>query len=135
MSIVKNADETHFANVDLDIHSRSSLEPLVAAMSDKVMVLYVGRVKRHYEAHLELHRITQTADATIRGFCSIIRQLPKAQRKLWDNATIREFNVGIRAQMRPFTFEITIAEGTVREASQVNARIGVTVYAPEQKKP
>jgi hypothetical protein len=43
MAIVKNMDETHFANVDLDINSRSNLEPLVAAMGKTVSVLYVDR--------------------------------------------------------------------------------------------
>jgi len=130
MAIVKNVDETHFANVDLDIHSRSDLEPIAAAMGDKVNVLFVGRVRRHYEAHLELSRITQTADSTIRGFCALIRQLPKAGRRLWDNATIREFNIGIQSQMKPIAFEITIGEAAVKEASERNARIGFTIYSP-----
>lgn|ERR1035437_1850148 len=81
MALVKNLDEAHFMNVDLDIHSRSNLEPLVATLGKNVHVLYVGRVRRHYEAHLELYRITQTADSTIRGFCALIRKLSKGERK------------------------------------------------------
>jgi hypothetical protein len=133
MAIVKDIHQTHFNNVDLDIYSTSSLEPLVAAMGQKVHVLFMGCVKRTYEAHLELYRITQTADSTIRGFCALIRALPKAQRKLWDGAKIREFSVGIQAQMKPITFEITLDEGTVRAASAVNARINFTIYSPAMK--
>jgi hypothetical protein len=35
--------------------------------------------------------------------------------------------------MKPLTFEITIAESTVKEASEVNARIGFTIYSPAMK--
>jgi hypothetical protein len=133
MSIVKDPEETRFANVDLDIHSRSNLQPLVAAMGKKISVLYAGRVRRHYEAHLELYRYTQDADSTIRGFCALIRRLPRAERKLWDDATIREFNIGIHARMKPITFEIAIREAAVKEASELNARIGFTIYSPAMK--
>ncbi len=125
MVIVKNMNETYFANVDLDIYSRSNLEPLVAAMGRRVDVLYVGRPKRTYEAHLELSKITQTADATIRGFCALIQTLPKAERKIWDGAKIREFNIGVQGKLKPLTFELTLLEETVRAASEVNARIGL----------
>jgi hypothetical protein len=120
-------------NVDLDIYSRSSLEPLVAAMGQRVRVLFVGRTQRIYEAHLELRRITQTADSTIRGFCALIRTLSKEQRNSWDQARVREFSVGIQARLKPITFEITLDERTVRAAYEVNARINFTIYSPSMK--
>ncbi len=83
-----------------------------------------------YKAYLELHSYKQTADACIRGFCALIRKLPKAERKLWDGATIREFNIGIRAGMKPNTFELTVGEDAVRQAADLNARIGMTIYSP-----
>jgi hypothetical protein len=130
MAIFKNMDETHFANVDLDIRSRSNLERLASAMGNKVDVHYVGRERGLYKAYFELHSYKQTADASIRGFCALIRKLPKTERKLWDGATIREFNIGIRAGMTPSTFEITVGEVAVRQAADLNARIGITIYSP-----
>lgn len=44
---------THFLNVDLDPYSKSNLQSLVAAMGDRVLVLYVGGHKGTYRAHLE----------------------------------------------------------------------------------
>jgi len=132
MPIVKNVDETQFLNVDLDIRSRSSLEPIALAMGRTVHVLYVGRERGLYKAYLELHRHLSAA-ACIRGFCALIRKLPQAERKLWDTATIREFNVGIQAQMKPITFEITVGEEAVRQAADLDARIGVTIYSPAMK--
>lgn len=130
MVTTKHSGQTKFLNVDLDVYSNSSLEPLVAALGQRISVLYVGRVKRTYEAHLELHKITQTADTAIRGFCALIRTLPRAERKLWDTAKVREFSIGVQAQMKPLSFEITLAEQTIRAASELNARIGFTIYSP-----
>ena len=130
MPIDKDVNETHFLNVDLDIRSRSSLEPIALAMGKKVHVLYVGRERGLHKAYLELYRHGQSADACIRGFCALIRKLPKPERKLWDHAIIREFNIGISAQMKPNTFEITVGEDAVRQAADLNARIGITIYSP-----
>jgi hypothetical protein len=47
-------EETTLLNVDLDIISKSRLEPLVAAFGSKVSVLYVGPERSRYGAHLEL---------------------------------------------------------------------------------
>ena len=39
---------TQFLNVDLDILSRTDLQPLVATLGEAVFVRFVGRVKRTY---------------------------------------------------------------------------------------
>jgi hypothetical protein len=44
---------THYANVDLDVWSERSLQPMVEAMGSRVSVLYVGREQTRYGAHLE----------------------------------------------------------------------------------
>jgi hypothetical protein len=98
-------------------------------MGHKVDALFVGRIERTYKAVLELTRYTGNADSTIRHFCALIRSLPKPARKLWDDAKVREFSIGIQAHLKPNTFEITLGEGTVKAASEVGARINVTIYS------
>jgi formiminotetrahydrofolate cyclodeaminase len=127
-----DSEETHFLNVDLDIRSASSLAPLVAALSKKVFVLSEGRHKRTYSARLELARQTKTADATIRAFCVLIRGLPPAHRRAWNSAKVREFSIGIRAGTNPRAFYDTLEATTVNGASELNARISVTVYPPDR---
>src|SRR5258708_38519155 len=128
-----NRETTSFLNVDLDIYSKSNLQPLVTAMGKKVHVLFVGRIKRTYQAHLELREsgLSESADSIIRGFCVLIRALPKAALELWNAAKVRDFNVGVEAAMQPHSHEIALASKTVRAAAEVNARIVLTVYAPE----
>ena len=133
---MKNPDRelTNFLNVDLDIFSKSDLQPLVTAMGTKVMVLHVGRYKGTYRAHLEVAGYSgydENADSTIRAFCAIIRALPKAALKLWNAAKVRDFNVGVQAGTQPPSFEIALAAETVRAASEVNARIVLTVYGTD----
>jgi hypothetical protein len=121
--------------VDLDIYSKSDLEPLVTALGERVCVLYVGRDRRTYVTHLELASANpKSADAAIRSFCSLISELPKAQRKLWDTAKTREFNIGVQVALQPYSFEITVSTEAVEAAAKLNARIGFTVYAPEVPK-
>jgi len=124
---------THFLNVDLDIYSASSLEPLVAALGERVHSLYVGRPRRAYEAHLEIamaSRYPKGPDATIKKFAALINSLPKPARKLWDTAKRRDFNIGLQAAMQPHALEFALAPETLRAAASLNARIVITVYAP-----
>jgi len=132
-----NPEGTHFINVDLDIFSRVSLQPLVSALGEKVFVLHLGRYKRTYSAHLEVTRVTKDADSTIRAFCRLIEALPKAERGLWDIAKVRDFNIGVQAEAQPFSHEFAIAAQTVKAVSALGARIVFTVYAPagNEKRP
>ena len=124
---------THFLNVDLDIYSRSNLEPLVAALGKRVFVLYVGCHKRTYEAHLEVAANASTADAVIKKFAALINSLPKSARKLWDTAKRRDFSIGVQAAVQSEVVDIALEPATIRAVAALNARIVITVYAPRTK--
>lgn len=126
-----NPASTHFLNVDLDIYSKADLQPLVSALGKKVMVLYIGRVRQTHCAHLEVAKITKTADATIRAFCSLLQALPKPERNLWTAAKIRDFNIGVQACTQPHSTEFALSAETLRASHELGARIVFTVYAPE----
>jgi hypothetical protein len=124
-------EPTHYINVDLDIVSSVPLDDLVRAMGEDAFVLYVGRARRKYEAHLELassHR-GMSADETIAGLTRLIQVLPPSQRKVWDSAKVREFNIGIEAGLAPHGFELRLDRRTLDAVSDVRATLVVTVYA------
>lgn len=125
-----NSSATHFLNVDLDIYARSDLQPIVNALGRKVIVLHAGRTRGTHHAHLELARTRKTADATIRGFCELIRALPKRERDLWNTAKVRDFNIGVQAGTRPYATEFAVAAETLKAAHESGARLVLTVYAP-----
>jgi hypothetical protein len=122
---------THFLNVDLEIYSRSDLQPLVAAFGKEVFVLYAGRVKRTYQARLELARMTKTADATIRDFYALIKTLPKTAREMWDAAKVRDFSIGVQSCTKSPAIDFALATETLKAAYDLGARIVLTVYSPE----
>jgi hypothetical protein len=121
---------SQFLNVDLDIYSRSPLEPLVRALGQKVSPLYVGRELRLYSAHLEIAGYPKNADAAIRGLAVAVERLPREKRKVWDAARTRDFNVGVQAGARDQPFEIELQSRTVSMVASLNARIVFTIYAP-----
>jgi hypothetical protein len=123
---------THFIEVDLDIYSARDLQPIVTTLSEAVSVLHVGRIKRTYSAHLELVKLTKTADKAIKEFCALLKSLPRAERQLWNTAKIRDFNIGVQAGAQPFCTEFALSSDTVRAASDLGARIVFTVYATEK---
>ena len=98
------------------------------------MVLYIGRVRQTHCAHLEVTKITKTADATIRTFCSLIHALPKPERNLWNSAKIRDFNIGVQACRQPHSTEFALSAETLKATHELGARIVFTVYAPEPPK-
>jgi hypothetical protein len=120
--------ETRFLNVDLDVWSSRPLDSLVKALGRRVYPLYVGREGRRYVAHVEMEHVRLDADRLIRGFVTLVKRLPRAERRLWNTATRREFNIGIEAASGPASYELGLDPATVRAAAGVNATIGVTVY-------
>lgn len=121
--------KTRFLNVDLDIYSKTNLKPLVAALGREVFTLHAGREGRLWGAHLELNEIPSSADAIIRRFTALILALPPANRKYWDAAKTRTFNIGVDAGSRPRMWELKLAPRTIQKVSALKARIVVTVYA------
>jgi hypothetical protein len=129
MTIVQ-ASNTHFLNVDLDIYSRRDLKPLVNRFGTKVIVLFMGKTKRKYSAHLEIERYCTTPDSTIRAFCRLVNDLPEPERNIWDAAVVRSFSVGVQAEIGSPVRDFQVRRETVTAVSEISAEIVLTVYAP-----
>jgi len=122
---------TQFLNVDLDIYSRSPLEPFADALRKKAHALYVGRELGLFSAHLEVAGYPKNAEVAIRSLASMIEALPSDKRNLWDTARRRDFNIGVQAAHHDRPFEIELEAQTVSAVASLNARIVVTIYAPD----
>jgi hypothetical protein len=123
-------EATNFLNVDLDIFSKSRLEPLVVAFGDAVWVHYVGREGSRYGAHLELG-FPRNADTGIKALAALVRQLPTSAWNLWKNAQVKDFNIGIQGGIKPHYCEFPLQLDTLREIVKLGARVVITVYAAE----
>ena len=74
-------DDSLFANVDLVIYAKTHLRPLVDARGDSVIEIWVGSVRRTYEAHLGNLGTTKNTSSIILGLCKLIKALRKAKRR------------------------------------------------------
>lgn len=124
--------DTNFLNVDLDVFSRASLEPLAVAFGPRVLQLYVGRDGGRYRAHFELSAASRTsADAVIVGLVRLVKSLPRAARTVWNEAYRRDFNIGVQGGFWPRSYELSLKPETLKLVSSVNARVVLTIYAAE----
>lgn len=122
---------THFLNVDLDVTSRSRLEPLAAAFGDAVSVLYVGGTARLFQAHFEIaDSFEKDADAVINELVVLVRKLPSSARGLWNGAKSRDFNIGIQSAAHPHSHELRLNPDTLAAVARVNGCVVITTYAP-----
>lgn len=120
-----------FCNVDLDIFSSSDLQPLVSALGNRVIDLFVGKVRQTYEAHLELNwSLHKNPSLIIVRFCRLIESLPQKERKIWNGAKIKCFDIGIEAPERNNHFWHRLSPDAVRSAAEIGAQIAITVYGP-----
>ena len=122
----------NFLNVDLDIFSKSRLEPLVAAFGDKIGVHYVGPEGSRYAAHFELGFL-KNPDAGIKALVVLVRQLSTQAQKLWRNAQVKDFNIGIQGGIKPRYCEFPLHLETLNEVVKLRARVVITVYATQPK--
>lgn len=126
-------EPTHYVNVDLDVYASVPLDGFVRALGDDAFVLFVGGARRRYEAHVELasSHMAMSADDTIVGLIRCIRGLPRPQRKIWDGAQRREFNVGIEAGLEPHGFELRLQQPTLEAIADVRGALVISVYSPD----
>lgn len=125
---------THFLNVDLDVFSKTPLDPLADAFGAKVVVLHSGKRGRRYSAHFEVGEYVRNphADRLIGRLVHLVKRLPRSARRLWNNADVREFNIGIEAAKTSPVFELRLRPETVAAVAGVRGRIAVTIYGPQR---
>jgi hypothetical protein len=127
------AELTCFLNVDLDLAAAQDLAPLVRELGPRAFDLHTGPGGAGYQTHLELNsrgaEKQRNADATIRQFVKLLATLPSREKRLWNDATQRDFNIGIQSGMEPRAFELALQPETLKAVARLGARVVVTVYA------
>jgi len=130
-----SAGAAFFINVDLDIEAPYDLAPLVAELGARVFDLHTGVFGEKFETHLELSGdANQPADAetAMGGFIGLLRQLTPDNKRRWDGATKRDFNIGIQGGSNPTPFELALLPATLAAVADLGARVVITVYPPDE---
>jgi hypothetical protein len=127
-------DETTFLNVDLDVWAAYDLAPLVEAFGPHVSDMFTGAAEVEegaYQTHLELalaKRDPWNPDSAIQAFVRLIEGLPPAAKRLWDEANLRVFDVGIQGGVTPRAFQFSLRPDTLAAASRLKANVALTIY-------
>ena len=121
-------DETAFLNVDVDVFSRSPLEPLAAALGKKVSLRYIGRVGRGlFQLHFALYS-PKSANSAAKRIVKLIESLPSSPRRLWNTAERRVFDAGFQGGRRPHCREFELDQQVVAAVARIGGSIRITIY-------
>jgi hypothetical protein len=118
-----------FLNIDLEVRSRKSLAPLVAACPSSYQpLLTTGRANPRWLI-VNPGRIPTTAEIAAKNLLRQIEGLRGAARRSWNEAHRRVFDIGIQAGGPDAVFEgVRLTPETLRRIAAVGASIQVTVY-------
>ena len=129
--------EAKYLAVDLDVRSRRSLAPLLAAWPDAQTP---GCLNRRAPRWLVLSGLTapkarskarDTADFRLSELVRAIENLPRVARRCWNEASHRTFDIGIEGPPGPCRGTgIPVSQRVIEAVARVGGRIVITVYPP-----
>jgi hypothetical protein len=90
-----------------------------------------GEIRGYQHASFSIAGGSADADATINSLCTLVEQLPKDVRQIWDGCCSRLFDIGYESGTSK-TFRSEIRTATIERIAELGAGIVVTIY-PETK--
>ncbi len=119
-----------FLNVDLEVgaRTRGKLAPLIDALDGTLFELFRGRLHGLYRVHYEIAACTSDASSAIDALAAAIEALDAPARRAWDDAALRDFNVGVELARGVRSIELAIDAGAIRRVASLGGRIAFTAY-------
>jgi hypothetical protein len=125
-------EDPQFLNIDLDVRSRRSLTPLVAAWPWSYQPLIAEGSPDPRWLILNPRRVVLNAEAAAKELLRHIRNLRGNARLSWKQAHRRTFDIGVRAGGEGLAFEeVRLTPETLQHIGAAGAHIQVTVYPAE----
>ena len=121
---------TEFLNVDIDLNSIEDPEPLVRGLGSRVFPDQLGKFKRQHWVRFMLARQPLSPEDAILGFAKLVSKLPANARRIWNNATHKEVDIGIQSGFQPKPAEWVLEPAVIKAAARLGAQIRITVYSP-----
>jgi len=127
---------TEFLNVDLDLESKKSLEPLISEWGDKVHVVYNGPSEEKTNlVALEIYEgDDEDPDSIINAFCKLIERLSPKGRAAWQTCSMRRFDIGFESGVSGHPLCVDLDPETLKRVSDLEGSIGVTIYPKKMAK-
>lgn len=124
-----DATKTELLNVDLELRADQDLTELVQAFEPCASALNCRADREGYFANLELASQPTDAESALRSFVRLVDQLPPRARGLWNQASKRDFSIGVQAGSVPRSFDVALTPDVLSLVAGVGAWIVVVVYA------
>ena len=118
-----------FLNVDLEIESALSLEPIVDAFqASGLHCLAHIQTKRGRLASFEIADCPTDANDVVSAFCDVIERLGADARAVWESATVRRFDLGFRSDGSGPLFRSELKEMTLGRLAKLGATVALSIY-------
>ena len=69
----------------------------------------------------------------ILGFAKLFDRLPTRAKRIWKNATHKEFDIGIQSGFQPKPAEWVLEPKVIETVARLGAKVRITVYSPEHE--
>ena len=139
---VRKKIDFHLANIDLELESNESVEPLVKELNKEVMTLNRFDEKSiglelnintrngldFYKSYDDNEDWVGGVDVHLEEFCNLIENLSPTSRRIWNECFVKEFDLGFQSGNTRKTFKTRIQEKTVKRCAELGASIMITVY-------
>jgi hypothetical protein len=122
----------HFLNVDLQVHSRTKPDALLADLGNDVTILNYGPAVSGtgFFVSLELARSHPDVDSTVRGFCKLLTRLSPRGKRIWATSR-RVFDVGFELSPEYRGETYVFSNRTLAMVAGVGGTLAVTCYPEE----
>lgn len=119
-----------FLNVDLEIHSRSSLDLLLSELTPRMYVLHSESKPNKHFANLEISRSWKnpSPDKTIAALCDVLENLSPKARKVWRKAHSKVFDIGLDIDPKATNLQQSLSNESLRRIGKLGATIAFTCY-------
>ena len=120
--------DIRFLNVDLDVESRTPLDPLIENLGDDVIVLHCGKSRGLHEAHFEIADSGCDAESTLSTFCTLLENLAPEAAQVWKHAVSRTFDLGFDSGDAPRSFRSILHPQIIQRIASLEAALIITIY-------
>ncbi len=143
---VRRKEDFHLANVDLELASSESIQPLIIELGDNVGAFYPGGEigdgksagleimyypsfeEDIYQSYDDKENLVGGTDVLISAFCDLIENLSAESRQIWDKCHRKEFDIGFESGNTAKSFHTQIRAETIKRCAELGASIMITVY-------
>ncbi len=121
--------EVHYLNTDLEIESKEDISRIVEEFGEDVLVLHHGEIRGYQQASFEIAGSRNGADEVINYFCSLVENLPKEVREIWDGCCSRILDIGYESGTTTPNYRTEIRASTIQRVAEIGASVVITIYS------